>query len=96
MSCLCPFGCNEERTGYKTVPHILKDHKQDLLAAILPSGTLYSCLKSRGEGEPELCICFGCKVSWKNRNIAAKHFADEEGKKCLVKHQAFLQVLKED
>lgn len=96
MSFSCPFGCPEERSGQKIAPHILKDHRKDLLAAILPSGTLYSCLKQKDEGEPELCICFGCKTSWKNKTVAARHFNDEEGKKCLVKHRAFLLELQKD
>jgi hypothetical protein len=96
MSFSCPFGCPEERSGQKIAPHILKDHRQALLAAILPSGTLYSCLKQKGEGEPELCVCFGCKVSWKNKTVASRHFNDEEGKKCLIKHKAFLLELQKD
>jgi len=96
MSFSCPFGCSQVRSGQKIVPHILKDHRQALLAAILPSGSLYSCLKQTGEGEPEICCCFGCNTSWKNKTVAAKHFADEEGKKCLIKHKGFLLELQKD
>jgi hypothetical protein len=96
MSFLCPFGCDEERNGSKTIPHIIKEHKHQLMEAIQASGTLYSCLKARGEGEPEICCCFGCNTAWKNKTVAAKHFHDEKGKECLTKHKAFLQLLKQD
>ena len=96
MSFSCPFGCPEERSGQKIAPHILKDHRQELLAAILPSGTLYSCLKQRNEDDPEICCCFGCNTCWKNKTVAAKHFSSEEGKKCLIKHKTFLIELQKD
>lgn len=96
MSILCPFGCSEERNNQKSVPHFVKDHRHELLEAIQPSGTLYSCIKSKVEGEPEICCCFGCNTAWKNKTVAARHFHDDKGKECLIRHRAFLAQLKQD
>jgi hypothetical protein len=93
---LCPFGCQEERNGQKSVAHFIKEHKHQLLEAIQTTGTLYACLKAREEGEPEVCCCFGCNTAWKNKTVATRHFQDEKGKECLTKHRTFLAQLKLD